>query len=60
MILICDCNFGKQTSFGSPPDSEDDIDIQSYLDVNIFNNFKISGEKWVCGEKITDMYPYDL
>ena len=60
VILICDCNFGKQTSFGSPPDSEDDIDIQSYLDVNIFNNFKISGEKWVCGKKITDMYPYNL
>ena len=46
-----------QISFGSPPDSEDDIDIQSYLDVNIFNNFKISGEKWVCGKKITSMYP---
>ena len=60
VILICDCNFGKQTSFGSPPDSEDDIDIQSYLDVNILNNFKISGEKWVCGKKITDMYLYNL
>ena len=31
-ITSSNCNFGMHISFGSPPESEDDIHIQSYLE----------------------------